>query len=64
MADALLGHLAFGILIGDSSLEEARELVSAVKRKAGDTRRLCELAVAWVARNPTPMKLAPPNYDR
>jgi hypothetical protein len=64
MADALLGHLASGTSIGDSSLNEARELVSAVKRKAGDTRRLCELAVAWVALNPTPMKLAPPNYDR
>ena len=64
MADALLEHLASGTSIGDPSLSEARELVSAVKRKAGDTGRLCELAVAWVARNPTPMKLAPPNYER
>ena len=30
-----------------------------VKRKNGDTRRLCELAVNWVALNPTPLKLPP-----
>jgi hypothetical protein len=64
MADAFLMHLASGTSIDDSLLIEAGELVAAVKRKAGDTGRLCQLAVIWVARNPTPMKLAPPNYDR
>lgn len=64
MADAFLTHVASGAPLTDAQISETREIVAAVKRKVGDARRLCELAVIWVAANPMPTKLAPPNYDR
>jgi hypothetical protein len=64
MADAFLVHIASGVPLAESLLTEARETVADLKHKKGDTGRLCELAVNWVALNPTPLKLQPPNYDR
>jgi hypothetical protein len=64
MADAFLVHIASGTPLAESLLTEARETVSELKRKNSETRRLCELAVNWVALNPTPLKLPPPDYDR
>ncbi|MDP3736615.1 MAG: hypothetical protein Q8R02_04450 [Hyphomonadaceae bacterium] len=64
MADAFLVHVASGAPLAESLLTEARKTVAALKRKNGDTRRLCELAVTWVALNPKPLKLPPPDYDR
>jgi hypothetical protein len=64
MADAFLVHIASGVPLAESLLTEAGENVAELKRKKGETRRLCELAVKWVALNPTPLKLPPPNYDR
>jgi hypothetical protein len=64
MADALLAHVASGTPLKSQLLTEARDIVEEVKRKQGDTRRLSELAVEWVARNPTPQPLPPPDYDR
>lgn len=64
MADALLTHFAFGAPLEPSLLAEARRIVADVKRKGGDARRLCELAVRWVALNPAPHALAKPDYER
>jgi len=64
MADAFLVHVSSGNPLAAPLLEEARAIVAGVKRKAGDTRRVCELAVNWVALNPTPMKLPKPDYNR
>jgi Ankyrin repeats (many copies) len=64
MADAFLVHIASGVPLADSVLAEARQIVAEVKRKNGDTRRLCELATNWVTLNPTPRKLPPPDYGR
>jgi hypothetical protein len=64
MADAFLVHVASGIPLDESLLMDAREIVTKLKRKQGDSRRLCELAVNWVARNPTLLELPPPDYDR
>jgi hypothetical protein len=64
MADAFLVHVASGMPLAEILMNEAREVVSVVKRKNGDARRLCELAVTWVAQNPMPMKVAPPDYKR
>lgn len=64
MADAFLVHVASGKPLAESLLIETRELVAKTKRKKGDTRRLCELGVNWVALNPKPLKLPPPDYDR
>jgi len=64
MADALLTHLGAGQPLPAPALQEAATLVGEVKRKNGDTRRLCELAVEWVASNPTPIALPTPAYSR
>jgi ankyrin repeat protein len=64
MADAFMVHVASGVPLAEPLLRETRELVAHLKRKNGDPRRLCELAVNWVAQNPTPLRLAPPDYLR
>jgi hypothetical protein len=64
MADAFVVHVASGVPLAEPLLRETRELVAHLKRKNGDPRRLCELAVNWVAQNPTPLRLAPPDYLR
>jgi hypothetical protein len=64
MADAFLVHVSSGVPLAEPLLNETRELVAQLKRKNGDPRRLSELAVNWVAHNPTPLKLAPPDYKR
>jgi ankyrin repeat protein len=64
MADAFLVHLSSGKPLAESLLIEAREIVAKIKRKNGDTRRLCELGVNWVALNPKPLKLPTPDYNR
>lgn len=64
MADAFLAHIGSGQPLSDPELKEAAALVSEVKRKGGEPRRLCELAVEWVALNKTPLMLAPPSYTR
>ncbi|MDQ0470988.1 ankyrin repeat domain-containing protein [Labrys wisconsinensis] len=64
MADAFLTHVGTGKALGPSDLDETSRIVAEVKRKRGDTERLCELAVAWVALNPKPVNLPKPSYDR
>ncbi len=64
MADAFLVHVSSGNPLAEALLSEARAIVVELKQKNGDPRRLCELGVAWVALNPTPMKLPPPDYNR
>ncbi|MEB2843901.1 hypothetical protein GAO09_26095 [Rhizobiales bacterium RZME27] len=64
MADALLDHLGSGKALPSPDLQEAAGIVSDVKRKRGDTDRLAELAVQWVALNPKPLPLPLPAYSR
>lgn len=64
MADALLTHLGSDEALPAGELKEATKIVSEVKRKYGDTRRLSELAVEWVALNPKPIVLSAPSYSR
>jgi len=64
MADALLTHFGSGRPLSPAELKEATAIISEVKRKYGDTRRLSELAVEWVALNPDPAALATPSYRR
>ncbi len=64
MADAFLLHISSGISLPPTEVVQARALVAEVKKKRGDTGRLCELAVNWVALNPKPAKLPPPDYAR
>lgn len=64
MADALLAHLGSGKALPAPQLDEAASLVAQVRRKDGDTLRLCELAEQWVAANPAPAALPTPAYQR
>jgi hypothetical protein len=64
MLDAFLVHVASGTPLAGSLLSEARKIVAELKHRSGDDRRLGELAVSWVALNPTPIKLPAPDYRR
>lgn len=64
MADAFLIHVGSGSSLPSHNLLEAQRIVAEVKRRSGDTRRLCELAVDWVALNPVPAALPAPDYER
>jgi ankyrin repeat protein len=64
MADAFLVHVTSGVQLAEPLLVETKNLVADLKLKNGDPQRLRELAVNWVARNPTPVKLPPPDYNR
>lgn len=64
MADAFLAHVSSGSPLPAPTLSEAQELVAEVKKQKGDTARLGELAVEWVALNPKPVPLKTPAYSR
>lgn len=64
MAEGFLAHMRSGVPLPASELDEARAIVAALKARGGDARRMCELAVNWVALNPVPVKLPAPDYHR
>lgn len=64
MSESLLEYLGSGKPLPAAELKEATIIVSEVKRKYGNTRRLSELAVEWVALNPKPIALPTPSYQR
>lgn len=64
MADAFLHHVGSTASLPGPALDEVSEIVAGVKRRQGDTARLCALAVQWVELNPKPEKLPPPDYVR
>ncbi|GAK70932.1 hypothetical protein RRU01S_14_01550 [Agrobacterium rubi TR3 = NBRC 13261] len=64
MADCLLVHLGSGNALPDPLYKEAKNIISQVKRKYGDTFRLNELAVTWIDMNPNPISLPAPSYSR
>ena len=64
MADMLLQHVGSGKPLSPAELAEFSAIIKDVKGRRGDTVRLCELATQWVALNPQPVKLPPPDYQR
>ena len=68
MLDALFVYFASGIPLSEYELSETKKLTSSIHAKGDDdeqiTDRLCELAVLWVSKNPDPVLLNKPNYDR
>ena len=64
MASAFVVLVSSGTPLPAFELAEARAIIAEVKARRGDTSRLCELAVRWVALNPKPVRLPPPNYSR
>lgn len=64
MADAFVLHIGSGVPLPNAELVEARKIIGEVKGRSGNTSRMCELAVNWVALNAKPAKLPPPAYGR
>ncbi len=64
MTNALIAHLASGTSLPEVQLADARRVASTLPSDAKESDRLAELAVAWVALNPTPVVLAAPPYRR
>ncbi|MDJ1501240.1 ankyrin repeat domain-containing protein [Xanthocytophaga agilis] len=64
MADAFLAFIKEGNPLSSSEIVEAQELVRKIKRRSGDTSRLCELGVQWVTNNPLPLILSHVEYNR
>lgn len=64
MADAFLTFIKQGVQASSSELLEAEEIVKEIKRKSGDSSRLCELGVKWVIDNPSPLKRPAVPYKR
>ena len=68
MLDALPVHFASGTSLSKDELIETKKLASSIHAKGDDDYqiidRLCELAVLWVLKNPNPILLDKPNYDR
>lgn len=64
MTDAWLAHVGSGKPLPPTDLAEATALSAQIRKRQGEPLRLCELAVAWVALNPKPVKLPAPDYDR
>lgn len=64
MTDAWLEHVGSGRPLPTGDLTEAAALATQIRKRQGEPLRLCELAVAWVALNPKPVKLPAPDYDR
>lgn len=64
MADAFLTFVKEGAQLSSAELKEAEEIIKEVKRRSGDTERLCELGVKWVMGNPSPIRLPAVGYNR
>jgi hypothetical protein len=67
MLAAIPVHLGRGTPLPPGELSEVQSLAQALRSGDGDDEqlnRLSELAVAWVASNPTPIPLAAPGYRR
>jgi len=64
MAAAFCVHVASHHALDPAEVAESRTIVAALRRDPDGSRRLAELAVAWVARNPDPVALPPPGYER
>lgn len=67
MADALPGYFSLGTALSDDELAELNTLISEIKAKGTSDAildRICELAVVWVVKNPEPIALAKPSYNR
>lgn len=64
MADALLDHIGSAHPLPPAEQEAARKAVAEVKRRRDGAAMLCQLAVEWVALNPTPIALPQPAYRR
>jgi len=63
MGTAFCTWIQSGAALDVDLVAECRRLVQQLP-ESDTTRRLCELATEWVARNPEPVRLSAPAYDR
>lgn len=64
MGEAFLRHVGSGAPLPEAERARAARAVREVRRRDGAAGELCELAVGWVALNPRPVTLPPPDYAR
>jgi len=65
MADTFLDFIQQGEPLSPGEINQASEIIKEVKRKNdNNTDRLAELAVKWIAGNPTPVRTPAVKYDR
>lgn len=68
MLNALFVYFASGTPLSEYELDETKRLAASIRAKGDDderiTDRLCELAVLWVLKNPDPISLNQPAYNR
>lgn len=65
MAAALVRFVQRGTPLEQGDIAEMESIVSSISRQGGEeTDRLAELAVDWVLRNPQPIILEKPDYQR
>lgn len=64
MGEAFLRHIGSGVPLPDDERDRAARAVAEVRHRDGAPGELCELAVSWVALNPAPVALSPPDYTR
>lgn len=64
MVKAYCAHVGSHNPLDDADLAECRVIARQLRNDHGLTRRMTELSVAWVERNPTPIPLGPTPYDR
>ena len=67
MLDALLSHFTSGAPLSKNELAESKELAVVIRPRGecdDEQDRLCELATIWVRKNPNPVPLETPGYNR
>ena len=64
MAEALLGHVQTQVALSEEELRELRAAVKSLRREDASNATLARLSVAWVLKNPTPVTLSKPTYNR
>ncbi|ESQ75152.1 ankyrin repeat domain-containing protein [Asticcacaulis sp. AC402] len=64
MAQSYARHVASGASLPETMLSEVRDIVARLNGQQEGPQRLCELAVEWISRNPVPVKLPRPDYNR
>ena len=62
LSSAFLTHIRSGIPLPEDVLTEADAVIKEINGRGGDPRKMGQWAVEWVALNPKPAKLSPPDY--
>ena len=68
MLQALPQYLSLGSSLSDQELEEIKQVIAQIHGKENDDEasldRLCQLALAWIKKNPEPIPLEKTSYKR